>query len=197
MGAYPKPVEELVENLRRLPGIGVRSAERIVGYLLERPGEEVLRLAENISALKNHVRLCERCYNLSDADLCPICADPSRRRVICVVEEVKDLVVIERTGFSGLYHVLGGRISTLDNLGPERIRIPQLLRRIAGEAVEEVIIATNPTPEGEDTAAYLSRMLREAGVRHSRIACGLPVGGEIEYADAQTLKRCLEGRRQL
>lgn len=197
MAYYPDIVEQLIARLKKLPGIGVRSAERIVNYFLECTKDEILDLAENLSRIKNEVNLCERCFNLSDNNLCQICRDPHRENILCVVEEVKDLIVIEKTGYKGFYHVLGGRISTLDNVNPEDLRISELGERLKKEQVKEVIIATNPNPEGEDTASFISDILRQLGIKHSRIAYGLPVGAEIEYIDVATLKKSMEGRNTL
>jgi len=197
MAYYPKSIEQLIEKLEKLPGIGPKSAERIINYLLEIKKEEVFSLAENLKQIRNEVKLCERCYNLSDENICEICKDIKREKIICVVEEVKDLIVIEKTGYNGLYHVLGGRISTLDNIKPEKIRIQQLIERIKKESPKEVIIATNPNPEGEDTALYISNILKKLGIKHSRLAYGLPFGGEIEYVDIYTLKKSIEGRKIL
>jgi len=197
MGLYPKVVEDLITRLTKLPGIGPRSAERIVNFLLAEGETEVLALAENITALKKEVQLCQQCFNLSDGPLCSICQDPRRKNILCVVEQVKDLVVLERAGYSGFYHVLGGCISILERVHPEDLHVAALLERLKTHKFEEVILATNPTREGEDTAAYLSSILKEMGIKHSRIACGLPVGAEIEYMDMQTLKKSLEGRKPL
>jgi len=197
MALYPKTVDDLINRLQRLPGIGPRSAERIVNFLLEDKEAEVLALAENIKALKNQIHLCQRCFNLTESVLCSICQDTSRKNILCIVEDVKDLVVLEKAGYPGLYFVLGGHLSILDHVHPEDLRIKELTERLRKEKFEEVIIATNPTPEGEDTATYLSEILKGMGIKHSRIACGLPVGAEIEYTDYQTLKKALEGRRPL
>ena len=197
MATYPRTVEELLTQLRRLPGIGSRSAERMVNWLLAQDEREVAALAEALVALKRNVRLCARCCNLSDTELCAICRDATRERTLCVVEEVRDLMMLEKAGCRSRYFVLGGHLSALGRVGPEQLRFDRLLELIARERPVEVIIATNPTPEGEDTALYLSRLLRQAGVKHSRLACGMPVGAEIEYVDAQTLKRSLEGRTAL
>ncbi|MBN1446026.1 MAG: recombination protein RecR [Candidatus Omnitrophica bacterium] len=186
-----------MEKLCKLPGIGPKSAERIVNYMLEENTESVRLLAENILSLKNDVRLCERCFNLSDDTVCSICADEKRERIVCVVEEVKDLILIEKTGFKGTYHVLGGRVSPLENVSASNLKINQLIERLNRESFTEVIIATNPTPEGENTAEYISGILKKMGVKHSRLAYGLPVGAEIEYVGVQTLKKSIEGRKTL
>jgi len=195
--SYPKKVEELIEKLGRLPGIGPKSAERIVNYLLGEDAESVRLLAENILSLKNEVRLCEKCFNLSDNSVCSICSDEKREKVLCVVEEVKDLIIIEKTGFKGTYHVLGGRLSPLEKISASHLKINQLMERLDRESFTEVIIATNPTPEGENTSEYISGLLKKMGVKHSRLAYGLPVGAEIEYVGIQTLKKSIEGRKPL
>lgn len=197
MDGYPTIIEELIDRLKKLPGIGQRSGERIVNALLEWKREDITGLAESVLALKDRVQLCQRCFNLSEESLCRICRDPNRTGVILVVEEVRDLAMVEKTGFRGTYHVLGGRISTMEHVGPEHLRIKELLDRIEREPVQEVIIGTNPTPEGEDTAVYLAGILKTTRVPHSRLACGLPVGAEMEYVDSQTLKRSIEGRKPL
>jgi recombination protein RecR len=195
--SYPKKVEELIEKLGRLPGIGPKSAERIVNYLLGEDAESVRLLAENILSLKNEVHLCEKCFNLSDNSVCSICSDEKREKVLCVVEEVKDLIIIEKTGFKGTYHVLGGRLSPLEKISASHLKINQLMERLDRESFTEVIIATNPTPEGENTSEYISGLLKKMGVKHSRLAYGLPVGAEIEYVGIQTLKKSIEGRKPL
>jgi len=197
MGYYPEKVERLLEKLARFPGIGPKSAERIVNYILGEDENSILSLAEDLVSLKKEVRLCERCFNLSDTGLCSICSDDKRDGTLCIVEEVKDLILIEKTGFRGIYHVLGGRISPLDRISPSHLKIPQLTERLNRERITEVIIATNPTPEGENTAAYISEILKKMGIKHSRLAYGLPVGAEIEYVDVQTLKKSIEGRKIL
>jgi len=198
MNYYPDPVEKLIEKIVKLPGIGPKSAERIVNYILEESEENILALSENLALLKKEVHLCRKCFNLSDSELCAICSDEKRESsVLCIVEEVKDLVVIERSGFRGRYHVLGGRISALGKVGPGELRISQLEERLDAENISEVIIATNPTPEGEYTAAYISGILKKKGIRHSRLACGIPIGAEIEYVDVNTLRKSIEGRKEL
>lgn len=194
---YPKIVEELIGDFTKLPGIGQKSAERIVNHLLDDKKSKVIEMAEHLMRLKEDVHLCRKCFNLSDEPICQICKDSRRKNTICVVEEVKDLIVIEKTGFDGTYHVLGGRISTLENMKPGDLRIPELIERVKAQQPDEVIIATNPTAEGEYTAMYISNILSETGVRHSRLAYGLPVGAEIEYVDIQTIKKSIEGRKQL
>lgn len=197
MALYPEIIKNLIEKLKKLPGIGPKSAERIVYYLIHQSEEDVISLGETIISLKKEVKLCKKCYNFSEKDLCSICLDETRENIICVVEEVKDLISIEKTNFKGKYHVLWGRISYLENVNPDDLKIPQLIERIKNENVKEVIIATNPTPEGENTATYISEILKKMGVKHSRLAIGLPLGSEIEYMDSQTLKKAIEGRREL
>jgi recombination protein RecR len=197
MGLYPEIIEKLIEKLKKLPGIGPKSAERIVYYLIQSDENEVISLGEAITSLKKQVKLCKKCFNFAEKDLCNICLDEKRESIICIVEEVKDLISIEKTNFKGRYHVLWGRISMLDNVTPEQIKIPQLIERIKNEKIEEIIIATNPTVEGENTAIYISEILKKMGIKHSRIAVGLPIGSELEYIDSQTLKKAIEGRREL
>ncbi len=196
---YTTPVQVLIDELGRLPGIGPKSAQRITFHLLKAPADEVHRLAAALTDAKARVRFCVRCWNIADAELCPICSDDRRDpTVMCVVEEARDIVAIERTGeFRGRYHVLLGAMSPLDGIGPEDLKVKELFARIEPEAVEEVILCTNPNTEGEVTAMYLARMLKPFGVRVTRIASGLPVGGDLEYADELTLGRALEGRREM
>jgi len=196
---FPKPVEQLVERLKRLPGIGEKSAQRIAFHLLKEPPEEVLGLAEAIRGLREGVVVCSRCGDVTREDPCGICTDPRRDAgLLCVVEEPADLVQVERTGsFQGRYHVLMGALSPLRGVGPEDLRIGELLRRVEEEGVREVILATNPNADGDATALYLARLLKPKGVRVSRIAQGLPVGGALEYADEVTMARAMEGRREM
>ena len=196
---YTQPVQALIDELGKLPGIGPKSAQRIAFHLLKAPGEDVGRLAAAITEAKARVRFCVRCWNVADAELCPICADDRRDpTVLCVVEESRDIVSIEKTGeFRGRYHVLLGAMSPLDGVGPEQLKMKELFARLEPEGVQEVIVCTNPNTEGEVTALYLARMLKPFGVRVTRIASGLPVGGDLEYADELTLGRALEGRREL
>ena len=193
------PIQELVDELGRLPGVGPRSAQRIAFYLLETDRENALRLAQAIVEVKDRMRLCERCFNVAETELCTICSDDrdATRRVICVVEDPRDIVAVERTReFRGTYHVLGGALSPIDGVGPEQLRVRPLLERLGVEGVLEVILCTNPNLEGEATAMYLARLLLPLGVKVTRIASGLPVGGDLEYADELTLGRALEGRRE-
>lgn len=196
-GNYTAPVQVLIDELGRLPGIGPKSAQRIAFHLLKVDAEEANRLARVIVEAKQRVGFCSRCFNLAEGDLCPICADERRdAHVICVVEEPRDVVAIERTReFKGRYHVLQGAIDHLQGVGPDQLKIRELLARIGDEGVTEVILCTNPNIEGEATALYLSRVLTMPGLTVSRIASGLPVGGDLEYADELTLGRALEGRR--
>jgi len=191
-------VERLVNWLSRLPGIGRKSATRLAFYILKLPAEEAVELADLIREVKEKVKFCSVCFNISETDPCSICTDPKRRRdIICVVEEATDAVALDKVDdMRVLFHVLGGRLSPLDGIGPDDLRISQLLPRITDE-VKEVIIATNPNVEGEATAHYLSKLLKPLGPKVTRIARGLPVGSEMEYADSVTLTRALEGRQEL
>jgi recombination protein RecR len=196
-GNYTAPVQSLIDELGRLPGIGPKSAQRIAFHLLKVPGDDVARLAHAITDAKARVRFCERCFNIADDVLCPICNDDNRdSSVLCVVEESRDIVAIERTGeFRGRYHVLLGAMSPLEGIGPEQLKIRELVARLDPEGVQEIILCTNPNTEGEVTAMYLARLLKPIGLTVTRIASGLPVGGDLEYADELTLGRALEGRR--
>ena len=190
-------LQKLLDELGRLPGIGPKSAQRIAYYLLEADAEEARRLAEAILEVKAEVHFCSRCFNYATGDECPICQDSSRDRTrICVVSEPRDVSAIERTGsYRGLYHVLGGVMSPMDKIGPEQLHVRELLARLGSEDIEEVILATNPNVEGEATASYLARVIKPLGVAVSRLASGLPVGGDLEYADELTLGRAIEARR--
>ena len=194
---YTQPVQALIDELGKLPGIGPKSAQRIAFHLLKAPGEDVGRLAAAITDAKARVRFCVRCWNVADAELCPICADDRRDpSVLCVVEESRDIVAIEKTGeFNGRYHVLLGAMSPLDGIGPEQLKVKELFARLEPEGVREVILCTNPNTEGEVTAMYIARMLQPFDIAVTRIASGLPVGGDLEYADELTLGRALENRR--
>ena len=197
---YPAvAVDRLVELLQRLPGVGPKTAQRLTFHLLKQPTPEVHALAEALVELKARVRHCSRCFSVTDEDPCRICGDPARDPgVLCVVEEPNDLLAMERTGeYRGRYHVLLGALSPLDGIGPDELKVRELLQRLDGAAVREVILATNPNVEGDATAIYLSKLLRPLGVRVTRIARGLPVGGDLEYADEVTLARALEGRRDV
>lgn len=199
MNYYPAPLEQLTEQFARLPGIGTKTARRLAFYVLGLPDEEARAFADAILQAKEQVHTCPVCQNLTDEDLCPICSDDRRdRSVICVVAEPRDVVAIERAReFSGVYHVLHGVISPLNHVGPDDLRIRELLSRVQGGQVEEVIMATNPDTEGETTAMYLYRLLSPLGVRVTRLAYGIPVGSQLEYADEVTLLRALEGRRDM
>ena len=199
MPTYATPVQALIDELGRLPGIGPKSAQRIAFHLLKLPAEDANRLARAISEAKERVTFCERCFNVSEGPLCPMCTDDRRdQSVVCVVEDARDIVAIEKTGeFRGRYHVLLGAISPIDGIGPEQLKVRELLARLEPEGVREVILCTNPNIEGEATAMYLARLLKPLGLRVTRIASGLPVGGDLEYADEVTLGRALEGRREV
>lgn len=196
---YAEPISRLIDELTRLPGVGPKTAQRLAFHLLLLPREEIQSLAEAMFNAKDKIRQCSVCYNLTDRDPCPICSaanrDPS---VICVMEEPRDVVALERTReFKGLYHVLHGAISPMEGVGPDDLRIRELLRRLGDGRVREVILATNPNIEGEATAMYLARLLKPMGLKVTRIARGLPVGGDLEYADEVTLSKALEGRREV
>ena len=199
MAYYPEPVARLIDALQRLPGIGPKTAQRLTFFLLKRPAEEVRELGDALVAMKEKITYCRLCFNVTDEDPCHICGDPRRDpNVICVVEEPNDLLAMERTGeFRGRYHVLLGALSPLDGIGPDDLKIRELLARLEGKEMAEVILATNPNVEGEATALYLAKLLRPLAVRITRIARGLPVGGDLEYADQVTLSKALEGRREI
>jgi recombination protein RecR len=192
-------IQKLLDEFERLPGIGPKSAQRIVYWLLNTSKPEADRLAQAIIEVKEAVHFCPQCFNYAEGDLCAICADSERDdAIICVVSEPRDISAIERTGeFKGLYHVLGGAISPIDGIGPDDLTIKKLLTRLANMAIEEVILATNPNVEGETTAVYLSRLIKPLGIKTTRLASGLPVGGDLEFADEITLGRAIESRREL
>ncbi len=196
---YEGPIQDLIDELGRLPGIGPKGAQRIAFHILATDKADVERLAATLREVTEKVRFCEVCFNISEEETCRICRDVRRdRTAICVVEESKDVMAIERTHeFRGLYHVLGGAISPIDNVGPADLRISELCKRLADGSVTEVILATDPNLEGEATATFISRLLIPMGVTVSRLASGLPVGGDLEYADEVTLGRAFQGRRQL
>jgi recombination protein RecR len=196
---YEGPIQDLVDELSRLPGIGPKSAQRLAFYLVKAPAEEARRLAEAIVQAKERIAFCRECGNVADGDLCRVCRDEGRdRTVLCVVEEPKDAATIERAGvMRGRYHVLGGAISPLDGVGPDDLRVQELLERVERDHVMEVILATNPNLEGNATAMYVAALLRPLGVKVTRLASGLPVGGDLEYADEVTLSQALEGRREM
>ena len=199
MAYYPEPVARLIEALQRLPGIGPKTAQRLTFFLLKRPEDEVRELAASLTAVKDRIVYCGTCFNVTDQDPCRICADPARdASVLCVVEEPNDLLAMERTGeYRGRYHVLLGALSPLDGIGPDDLKVRELLLRLENATAKEVILATNPNVEGEATALYLAKLLRPLGMRITRIARGLPVGGDLEYADQVTLSKALEGRREI
>lgn len=194
---YEGAVQELIDELGRLPGIGPKSAQRLAFHILEADNEDMVRLASAITTVKERVKFCTVCGNVTEAELCNICRDDRRDpTVICVVEESKDVLAVERTrAFRGRYHVLGGSINPIAGIGPDQLRIRELLTRLNDAQIQEIIIATDPNLEGEATATYLSRMLKTLGIAVTRLASGLPVGGDLEYADEVTLGRAFEGRR--
>lgn len=196
MPAYNDTLDDMIDALARLPGIGRKSATRLAYHLLQGPPEQAYQLADAIRKARSSIHYCQKCFNLTDDTLCPICRDARRDATsICVVEDARDVVALERTGeFHGLYHVLGGVISPMDGIGPNDLHIRELLQRIAQDQVKEVILATNPSVEGESTALYLINLLRPHHVRLTRIAQGLPMGGDIKYADDMTLARAFSGR---
>ncbi len=198
-GMYEGAIQDLIDALGRLPGIGPKSAQRIAFHILQADAEIATALVDSIRTVKEHVKFCVECGNVSEEDQCRICRDPRRdNTLICVVEESKDVIAIERTReFRGKYHVLGGAISPIDGIGPEQLRIRELMARLADPGIVEVILATDPNLEGEATATYLSRMIKPLEIKVSRLASGLPVGGDLEYADEVTLGRAFEGRRDV
>ena len=199
MSTTPPALDRLIEALRRLPGIGPKTAQRLAFHLLKQPVAQVRDLADALVDVKARVLHCSRCFNVTDADPCRICADPRRDgALLCVVEEPNDLMAMERTGeYRGRYHVLLGALSPLDGIGPDELKVRELLTRLETDPVSEVILATNPNVEGDATAIYLAKLLRPLDLRVTRIARGLPVGGDLEYADEVTLTRALEGRREM
>ena len=194
---YEGIIQDLIDELGRLPGVGPKSAQRIAFHIIQSDRVDVSRLAEVLKTVKERVKFCTICGNITEEELCKICRDPRRDNTsICVVEESKDVIAIEKTReFKGKYHVLGGAISPIDGIGPENLRIRELMQRLAQTEIAEVIIATDPNLEGEATATYLTRLIKPLGVKVSRLASGLPVGGDLEYADEVTLGRAFEGRR--
>ncbi len=196
---YEGAVQDLIDELGRLPGIGPKSAQRIAFHIMEAESEDMLRLSDAIRTVKEKVTLCELCFNVSELDRCAICRDDKRdASLLCVVEESQDVMAIERTrAYRGRYHVLGGSINPIAGIGPEQLHVRELLTRLQDDVVQEVILATDPNLEGEATATYLGRMLGATGIRVTRLASGLPVGGDLEYADEVTLGRAFEGRRLL
>jgi recombination protein RecR len=196
MQLYAKPLQRLIDLLECLPGIGPKSAQRLALHLLRLPPEQVDNLVSAMQDVRTRVRQCAICYNYAESDHCPVCDDPTRdRTLITLISDVRDLMALENAGdYRGLYHVLGGLLSPMDGIGPEQLRVRELLRRLEDGMVREVILATNPTVEGDATALYLARLIKPLGVRVTRIALGLPVGGDLDYADQLTILRALEGR---
>ena len=196
---YAGPVQDLIDELGRMPGVGPKSAQRIAFHLLKLGRDDALRLAHAITEVKDRVAFCERCFNVAEGPLCGICLDERRdTHILCVVEEPRDIVSVEKTHeFRGRYHVLLGAISPIEGIGPDQLKVKELLTRLDPEGVTEVILCTNPNIEGEATAMYLARLLKPLGLKVTRIASGLPVGGDLEYADELTLGRALEGRREV
>jgi len=199
MADFAPSVNRLIDELKRLPGIGQKTAQRLAFYLLRVDREQALALSDAIREAKEKVRECSVCNNITDTDPCHFCSSASRNRaIICVVEEVTNIQAVERTRmFNGLYHVLGGALSPLQGIGPDQLKLKSLIERFKGGTVEEIIVATNPTAEGEATAVYLSKLIKPLGVRVTRIGVGIPVGSDLEYADEVTMMKAMEGRREL
>lgn len=196
---YAESIDNLITELSKLPGIGPKTAQRLAFHILKGPASEATKLAEAIARAKEVMRFCKVCYNITDKEICAICSDPQRdEAMLIIVEEPKDIISIEKTGeYKGKYHVLQGAISPIDGVGPEELRIKELLDRLKNSSVKEIILATNPNVEGEATAMYVARLLKPLGLKVTRIASGLPVGADLEYADEVTLSRALEGRKEL
>mgnify|MGYP001954251773 CR=1 FL=1 len=196
---YPEPIAKLIDSFSKLPGIGPKTAARLAFYVLRMKDDDVVQFAKSLVNVKRNLSYCSVCCNITDTDPCRICSDQSRdRSVICVVQEAKDVIAMERTKeFHGMYHVLHGAISPMEGIGPDEIKVAELLKRLANDEVQELILATNPNVEGEATAMYLSRLVKPFQLKVTRIAHGLPVGGDLEYADEVTLSKALEGRREL
>ena len=192
-------VENLIDEFRKLPGIGPKSAKRIVYYLLKQSREDIEDFSKALTDMKDKVKFCQECFNISEDEKCPICNDSGRNnQIICIVEKISDVSVIESSGqFTGLYHVLGGLLSPIENIGPEEIRIPKLIERIKTLGITEVVLALNPTVEGDSTATYLNKVLKQFDLKITKLASGLPVGGDIEYADQVTIGRALSGRTEI
>lgn len=192
-------VENLIVEFRKLPGIGPKSAKRIVYYLLKKPAEDIENFSRALIEMKEKVRFCNECFNISEGEKCPICSDPIRNtKIVCIVEKISDVSVIESTGqFLGLYHVMGGLLSPIENIGPDEIKIPKLIERIKSLGVKEVVLALNPTVEGDSTATYINKILKPFNLKITKLASGLPVGGDIEYADQVTVRKALLGRTEL
>lgn len=199
MAVYTHLLQELIDELGRLPGVGPKSAQRIAYHLLKLPKDDAVRLSQAIIEVKDKVSFCERCFNVAEGELCDICRDDRRETtILCVVEEPRDIAAIEKTNdFRGRYHVLQGAINPIEGVGPDQLKVKELLVRLEPEAITEVILGTNPNIEGEATAMYLARLLKPLGLSVTRIASGLPVGGDLEYADELTLARAIEGRREV
>ena len=199
MSFYAAPIAKLIDELSKLPGVGTKTAQRLAFHILNMPSEDVEKLSLSIVNAKRDIRYCKVCCNITDSDVCNICSNVKRdSSIICVVEDPKDVVAMEKTReFKGLYHVLNGAISPMEGIGPEEIRIKELLKRVADNEIKEIILATNPNIEGEATAMYISRLLKPIGIKVTRIAHGVPVGGDLEYADEVTLMKALEGRREI
>jgi len=197
--SFPEPLQKLIDEFCRFPGIGPKTAQRLSFFLLSRPREEAVSLAKAVIEAKDKLRFCSQCGCLTEKDPCRYCCDPRReQKLFCVVQEPRDVLRLEQTGhYRGLYHVLHGALSPLDGLGPEELRLPQLLERLSQKEAGELILATNPNVEGDATAAYIARLVKPLNVKVTRIAFGLPVGGDLEYADDLTLSRALEGRREM
>ena len=199
MRAYPRSLARLIEELEKLPGVGPKTAQRLALHLLHAAAQDTHDLADAIRQVKENIHPCPVCFSYTDADLCPLCSDPNRDdRILCVVGEARDLMAMERGGgFRGRYHVLGGLISPMDGIGPESLRIEELIDRVKEGTIGEVVLATNPTVEGDATAMYIAGLLKELGVKATRIALGLPVGGDLDYADDVTISRAIEGRTEM
>ncbi len=199
MPDFAEPIARLIDELKHLPGVGQKTAQRLAFFILRAAPEEALALADAIRDAKLKIRECSVCNNITDTDPCFYCASPTRnRKTICVVEEAHNIAAVERTRqYNGLYHVLGGALSPLQGVGPEQLKIKSLIERLKGSGVEEIIIATNPTAEGEATAVYLSKLIKPLGIRVTRIGVGIPVGSDLEYADEVTMLKAMEGRRDL
>ncbi len=196
MEAYPKTIRNILKEFEQLPGIGPKSAERIINFLLKADKTFIDEFIENLAKLKTTIRLCKICFNITEDEICNICRDGTRKKVLAIVEEVKDLIAMEKAGFDGYYHVLGGRINPMEKTGPEQLNIQSIFKRLDTEKIDEIIIATNATPEGEITADYLIKLFSERNIKISRLAYGMPVGSEIEYVDPKTLKESIENRRK-
>lgn len=198
MGKLAPPLERVIGELGKLPGIGSKTAQRLAFHLLKAPIEDAVALAESIRELRRVLRFCDSCFNLSDAELCTICSDPRRDpTLLCVVEEPANLMTLERTGaYQGLYHVLGGALSPLRDIGPEQLHVREMMQRIAASEFKEIILATNPNVEGEATAVYVSRLIKPLEIQVTRLAQGLPAGGDLEFTDDLTLRRAIQDRRE-